>query len=150
MLDVSKASYRGRMSACWPKWDSIPPHIIEVIWQDVLVSIFFSFPFLIHFCRFSTVYRLQFNILLAFYRETQAAIDIQTDDMVLAREYWMKKMRKNYRDSISEIKKSGKRPRWMGESVWQAWLGYWETDEAKASILIFFELFDWSYISKNA
>ena len=52
----------------------------------------------------------------------------------------MKKMRKNYRDTISEIKKSGKKPRWMGESVWQGWLRYWEMDEAKASILIFFEL----------
>lgn len=43
VLDVSRNSYRGRMQACWPKWDSIPPHIIECIWQDVIVSLFLVF-----------------------------------------------------------------------------------------------------------
>ena len=82
-----------------------------------------------------------------FYHETHAEIDIQADDMELARTYWMKKMRKNYRDSISEIKKVSKRPKWMGENVWQGWLDYWNTDEAKASILIFFKyLIDSKYM----
>lgn len=74
---------------------------------------------------------------MLFYRETQAEIDIHADDMVLAEMYWMKKMRANYKESIYEIKKSGKKPKWMGESVWQAWQAYWETDEAKASIQFF-------------
>ena len=40
ILKVSKQSYTSRMSGTWPHWDSIPPHIKNVILADVLVSIY--------------------------------------------------------------------------------------------------------------
>ena len=68
----------------------------------------------------------------------QAEVDIQTDDLALARTYWMQKMRKNYKDAISTMKKNRKKPTWMGDNVWSGFLKYWESDTAKVSVLIFF------------
>lgn len=43
ILDVSKKSYKGRMSAVWPHWDNIPAHIKNAIWADLMVITIYIF-----------------------------------------------------------------------------------------------------------
>ena len=40
-------------------------------------------------------------------------------------------MRKNYRETISRAKTSGKKPKWMADDVWAGFLAYWDTEAAK-------------------
>ena len=47
--------------------------------------------------------------------------------------HWNKKMRKNYRDTLSKAKSAGKRPTWMSDAVWSDFVRLWETPEAKVS-----------------
>ena len=42
-------------------------------------------------------------------------------------------MRKNYRDTLSKAKNSGKKPNWMGDAVWVDFLRIWETPASKVS-----------------
>lgn len=136
VLDVSRESYKTRISACWPKWDNIPAHIVECIWQDVLVSIyiFMSLIFNDSILLLFDDDNLIFDFL--FFCEIQAQLDIQTEDLMLARHYWMQKMRKNYRDTISAVKAKRKQPQWMGDSVWEGFKKYWDSDDAKVTVLI--------------
>lgn len=55
-------------------------------------------------------------------------------DVAMVQRHWNSKVAKNYREVMSALKKSGKKPNWMGASVWDSWMSWWETDEFKVNL----------------
>ena len=52
---------------------------------------------------------------------------------------WNSKIAKNYRDTMLGLRRAGKKLNWMGASVWDAWVAWWNNDE--------FKVINLSYIS---
>ena len=64
----------------------------------------------------------------------QGEVDLQESDISLAQRHWNSRVAKNYREQMAEIKKKGKRPKWMSEAVWNKWVDWWATDEFKVNL----------------
>ena len=66
----------------------------------------------------------------------QAAVRVDPQDMDVFINHWNKKMRKNYRETLSRAKSSGKKPSWMGDDIWAGFQQYWESEAFKVSYIV--------------
>ena len=72
----------------------------------------------------------------------QAAVRVDPEDMAIFTNHWNQKMRKNYRETLSRAKTSGKKPGWMGDDIWAGFQQHWESEAFKVSynVTIFLHL----------
>ena len=61
-------------------------------------------------------------------------MDLQESDIALFQRHWNSRIAKNYREKMAEIKKIGKRPKWMSEAVWDKWVDWWNSEEFKVNL----------------
>ena len=61
----------------------------------------------------------------------QGAVQLQDEDVNQVKRHWNSKIAKNYRDTMSTLRKAGKKPNWMGDNIWDSWVAWWSGDEFK-------------------
>ena len=55
-------------------------------------------------------------------------------DVNLVQRHWNSRIAKNYKETMSETKKVGKKPKWMSVTVWKKWVEWWNSEEFKVNL----------------
>ena len=70
----------------------------------------------------------------------QGEVDLTDSDVSVVCRHWRSKIAKNYRETINNIKTSGKRPHWMSEAVFDELATWWSNEDFVVNLYHIFNL----------